>query len=72
MDLAVGAALLESRISPYMTQDEVAGYLRVSTRTVKRWVHDGKLPATRLSQTCVRIRRRDVETFVEANAVRIT
>lgn len=48
------------------TYDEAAEFLTVSSRTVKRFVKDGKLRATRLgSRKAVRIERSDLETFIE-------
>lgn len=33
--------------STYLTVEEVAGLARVGVATIRRWVHDGRLPAVR-------------------------
>jgi excisionase family DNA binding protein len=49
---------------PIMTVKEVAEYLRVTTTTIYRYLEDGKLPHFKMGRY-LRIRREDVETFVE-------
>ena len=39
----------------YMTVQEAAASRKVSTRTIRRWIADGRLPASRLGPTLVRI-----------------
>jgi excisionase family DNA binding protein len=39
----------------FLTPSEVAEDLRVSTTTVMRWIHDGRLPAIRVSERVYRI-----------------
>jgi excisionase family DNA binding protein len=39
---------LEAALSPYLTVPEVAALLRVSVRTVYRWIADETLPASRV------------------------
>ncbi len=55
------------RIDPYgrfLTPAEVAERMRVSTTTVLRWVHDGRLPAIRVSDRVYRIPVRSFEQFL--------
>ena len=47
-----------------MTKEEVAEFLKVSTRTVDRLVQAGKLPAYRI-QTNVRFKQEDVDRYLE-------
>jgi excisionase family DNA binding protein len=50
--------------SELLTLEEVARYLKVSPRTVRNYVRDGRLPAPlRLGPRCVRWRRGEVEAL---------
>ncbi len=49
----------------YYTLQEVAERLKVSYRTVYRWVRSGELPAYQLGQEW-RITERDLSQFLEA------
>lgn len=49
--------------SPYMTTDEVAAYLRLSIRQVRRLIANGDIPVTRLGRP-VRVHKRDLEAFL--------
>jgi len=49
--------------SPFLTITEVAAFLRVSTRSVRRWVETGDLPAVRIGRQ-YRVRRDDVDRLV--------
>ena len=49
-----------------LTRREVAGICKVSLRTVTRWLQKGNLPAVRLGRN-VRIRRDDLERFIQAH-----
>ena len=35
----------------YLTPQEVADLLKVTEQTVRRWVREGKIPATKFGQT---------------------
>jgi excisionase family DNA binding protein len=50
-------------LDPMLTVEEVAAFLKVCTRTVRRWIKSGELPVARLGRQ-YRIRRRDLELFV--------
>jgi excisionase family DNA binding protein len=43
----------------------VAGRYRVSTRTVRRWIADGKIPAYRLGARLVRVDLDDVDRLFQ-------
>jgi excisionase family DNA binding protein len=58
-DQAMGSDLL--KIS------EVAEHLRVSERTVYRWLRDRQLTAVRIGGV-TRVRRQDLEAFIERHA----
>lgn len=47
-----------------LTIDEVAGELRISPRTVKRLIQTGALPAIKLSERVIRIRRTDLDALI--------
>ena len=46
----------------YLTIKEVAQLLKVSTRTIKRWIDKDILPATKIEST-VRINKLDIPTY---------
>ena len=48
----------------FYTVAEVAHALRVSVPTVWRWVHSGRLPAYRVGQRRIRIRRSDLGSVI--------
>jgi excisionase family DNA binding protein len=55
----------------FYTTAEVAAILMVSKRTVLNWIQEGSLPAIRLgaSQRLIRVRRQDLEAFIEEGMV---
>ena len=58
-----------SNADPYtaiFTPDEAAGYIRVTTRTIRNLTARGILPVTRLSGKIVRYRRADLDKALEA------
>lgn len=48
------------------TLEQVAGWLHVSIATVRRWIREGRLPATKIGRR-VLIRVEDVEELVRLN-----
>ena len=44
-----------------LTVQGAAGHLKVSTRTIRNWIKDGKLAATQLNGAGYRIQKRDLE-----------
>jgi excisionase family DNA binding protein len=56
-----------NEIEPYMSQADVADYLRVSQRTVRRWVQEKGLPCHRIGDL-VRFRRAEVDAWVGRGA----
>ena len=49
-----------------MTPNEAAGFLSVSTRTLKRLVAEGALGAVKIRGS-MRFKMKDLEAFIEAN-----
>ena len=50
----------------YLTVDEAAEFAGVSTRTIRRWISKGILPAKRMGPTFVRIGINDLRSvFVD-------
>ena len=47
------------------TPDEAAGYIKVTTRTIRNLTARGILPVTRLSAKIVRYRRADLDKALE-------
>jgi excisionase family DNA binding protein len=56
----------EDRKETYLTIAEAAEYLRVSSRTVYRWLATGKLKFFRVSKS-TRIALSDLERFIASN-----
>ena len=52
----------------YLSLTEFADELGVSTRTVRRWIADGKLKAVRPSQRVTRISRDEINRFLGVSA----
>jgi excisionase family DNA binding protein len=55
-----------SEVVKYLTQEEVAEELRVSVDTVTRWIKSGQLVGYRISRNAYRIKRQDLDAFMEA------
>ena len=53
----------------FLTVLEIATVLRVNPQTVRNWIQHGTLPAVKLGRS-VRIRRTDLETYLEASRVK--
>ena len=51
----------------YLTIREVRDLLKVSDRTVRRWIERGNLPALKIGRS-VRIRRADIDRPAEAHS----
>jgi len=52
-----------------LTVDEVAEILRVSPSTVYRRIQAGELPAVKLGHRQVRIKREDLDAYIEAHRI---
>jgi excisionase family DNA binding protein len=54
------------RGSEFLTVGECAAELRVNRRTVRRWINDGRLPATQVGgrYTAIRIPRRGLDALL--------
>jgi len=50
---------------PLLTAREVGAFIGVSTKTVRRWEREGRLPAVRVTAHTVRFRRSDVEALTD-------
>jgi excisionase family DNA binding protein len=64
-------ALATSSAAPprFYSIDEVADLLRVSTRTIRRWIKAGKLHGHRFERT-VRIAHEDLQDFIARHEIR--
>lgn len=47
----------------YLTEGQAATLLQVSTRTLNRWRHKGKLAYAKIDRT-LRYRRQDIDQFI--------
>jgi|GEM_PF-974466 len=52
----------------FFSTKEVAQMLDVTTMSINRWIHSGKLRAYKFSQNAYRISREDLEEFIEKSA----
>jgi len=52
-----------------LTSGEAAGYLSVSLRQFWRLVADQQISVVRIGKRCVRVRRAELERFLEASTV---
>jgi len=55
----------ESKISEYMTVDEVAKLLKFSKKTIRNWTSEGKIPSVKLG-SAVRYRKTQIDNWVAA------
>ena len=55
-----------SQTERLLTQDEVANWLQVTTRTLKRWRDEGKGPRHQRVQHLIRYRKSDVESWLNS------
>jgi excisionase family DNA binding protein len=51
-------------LSEYLTVAEAASLLKVHKSTIWRWIENGSLPAYRVGQRGVRLKKADVEQFL--------
>lgn len=54
-----------------LTQDQVAGMLGCSRRTLEKWVREGRIEPVRFSARMVRYTRDDVEAFIARRGGRV-
>ncbi|MBN1978720.1 MAG: helix-turn-helix domain-containing protein, partial [Anaerolineae bacterium] len=50
---------------PFLTPQEVSDLLQVSVQTVRRWIKDEELPAYKVGPRMWRIRKVDLDTWLE-------
>ena len=53
----------------WLTVEQVAEWLQVSTKTIRRYIEDGSLPAVNLGGRAIRIRRQDLEVWLQNRRV---
>lgn len=59
--------IFEKEISEYLTTEQVAEFLNVSVRTVRKWRYEGAIDAVKVGRRLVRYRLRDVLEWLETN-----
>jgi excisionase family DNA binding protein len=64
--MAAGSPAPANPLHPLLTVPEVAELLRLSPRSIRRLIADGRLPIVRLGRA-IRIRPRDVEALVASS-----
>ena len=53
-------------IPELVTVAQVARLLRLNEATIRAWINDGKLPHVWLGERRIRIKRNDLDAFIEA------
>ena len=54
----------ENRAEQFLTTQEVAGLLKVSIHTVRRWIKEGHLPAYKVGRG-LRIKKANLDQWIE-------
>lgn len=57
--------------SEWLTVNEIMAEMKISRRTLYNWMAEG-LPVTHLSKRAIRIKRRDLELFLERRNRQVT
>ncbi|MBE7502633.1 MAG: helix-turn-helix domain-containing protein [Verrucomicrobiales bacterium] len=65
-------AQIGSPNSEFLTEEEVARFLRIEPRTVRLWRRTRGLPHLKLTQKCIRFRLSDVTRWLDGRRVSIT
>ena len=55
---------LARKMSRWLTVNESADYLKLSQRSIRRYLHDGIIPQHQLPTGTIRIERRDLDCLV--------
>lgn len=61
-------AINRSLMSPYLTKKEAAEYLRISIRTIERWIHQGRISYSRPSRDII-IQKDELDRVVKESTV---
>ncbi len=57
-------------VSPeWLTIEQAAAWLQVSTKTIRRYIEAGSLPAVNLGGRAIRIRRQDLEVWLQTRRI---
>lgn len=51
-------------MSALLTYDQAAEYLAISTKTLRRWVAERRIPVIKISRIVIRFRREDLDRFI--------
>jgi excisionase family DNA binding protein len=52
----------------FLTVAEIAELLKLNGQTIRNWIDRGELPAVRVGSRRVRVRRSDLDAFLEASS----
>lgn len=61
--------LTELAAGPLWTIDDVAGFLGIAPKTVRKWQLNGTLPFVKLGGKLVRFRSADIQAWVDGQVV---
>ncbi len=53
----------------WLTIEQAADWLQVSTKTIRRYIEGGSIPAVNLGGRAIRIRRQDLEAWLETRRI---
>jgi predicted site-specific integrase-resolvase len=59
-------ALQATDLDRYLNRREVAALLRISEKTLCRWIKTGRVPEINLSRGIKRYRLRDIDAFMQS------
>ena len=55
---------------PHMTAEQLADYLQVEVKTIRKWTSEGRLPHVKLGSS-VRFKREDIDSAIKAGALKV-
>jgi excisionase family DNA binding protein len=64
------APSVETPLTEFLTAQDVARLLKVSSKTIYRFAWSGGLPAVRISRKCLRFRRAELEEWLRGRSLR--
>jgi excisionase family DNA binding protein len=65
---AIGPNEAQPTEEEFLTVAEVAARLKLTRQTIRNWIDRGELPAVRVGRRRVRVRRSDLDQFIEAGS----
>ncbi|MCT1653667.1 helix-turn-helix domain-containing protein [Brachybacterium muris] len=54
---------LDPNTDPFLTIEEAADWIQVSTKTIRRWIEDGRILAHQLAPGTIRVKASTIENL---------